>query len=196
MEITLAYEKLLLEHNIKVDELPKDAQIGVENIQQIIKAINVNEKTGKTIKSGTIDKIKAYDKWVVREILDYIDDKDTNTPAAPHKAAEIIEEIKTAPVEPAAATPAKVEPPAAAAAPAKKEPKAGDDTKAGAIDAEFEALLKAGKTKLTLDELKTGAKTAYDIVFENYEADAENGIETTHYTLVETEKEVFTLTKK
>ncbi len=93
MEITLAYEKLLLEHNIKVDELPKDAQIGVENIQQIIKAINVNEKTGKTIKSGTIDKIKAYDKWVVREILDYIDDKDTNTPAAPHPLPKLSRQL-------------------------------------------------------------------------------------------------------
>lgn len=192
-----AYEKLMKEHNLSLNELPVDAKIGIESIQQIVKAIHLAEKTNKNVKPAVYDKIKANDKWVVREILDYVENKDTNKDPLPNKADDV---IKTD-IDPAAA---KKDDPAPAGEgkksdePAKPDDvkKAEDEAKAGKIDAELKALFDAGKTKLTLDEVKSAAKTAYDVIFDNYSAEGPNGVETTYYDLTETEKEVFTLTKK
>lgn len=196
-----AYEKLMKEHNLSLNELPVDAKIGIESIQQIVKAINLAEKTNKNVKPVVYDKIKANDKWVVREILDYVENKNTNTDPLPNKAAEV---IKTD-IEPTAVKKEETPPPSGEV---KKDEvvktddkpddakKSADEAKAGKIDAELKVLFEAGKTKLTLDEVKSAAKTAYGVIFDNYSAEGPNGVETTYYDLTETEKEVFTLTKK
>src|SRR6478752_2402511 len=89
-----AYEKLMKEHNLSFSELPVDARIGIESIQQIGKAIHLAEKNKRNIKPAVFDKIKANDKWVVREILDYIESKDSNQGPLPNKPDAVIDIIE------------------------------------------------------------------------------------------------------
>lgn len=176
-----AYEKLLAEHKLTEAELPQDAKIAIKDIKNIEIAINLSDK--KSAKAGltyspsseVIAKIKALDKWVVREILDYVEDKDTNTAKPAVDTAKVIEEIK------ADAT--------------TEEEVVVADPKGLKIDAEFVELLKNNKSELTLDELKSSAPVAYSTIFDNYDQGGENGIDTTFFSLVE-KNELFTLTKK
>jgi hypothetical protein len=69
------------------------------------------------------------------------------------------------------------------------------DPKADQIDKDCEKALKDGKTKVKLEELKGISKTAYDTIFESYKEGEENGVVTSHYSVLEAEKELFTITK-
>lgn len=185
MEIELAFEKLLNEKGIQESDLPEDAQVGIKSIREILSAIKLTEKQGRTVRPSAIAKLRANDKWVVREIYDFIDDKDDNKEPLPNPAKKVITEIR----DDDSGAKKDAEP---------NTPQITDaEAKARKIDLEFEELLKQNKSILTLDELKAAAPTAYDVLFEAYNAEEENGIETTHYLLIEgAEKEKFTLTKK
>jgi len=197
-----AYEDLLVEHSLAATDLTPEAQLGIQQIKEIEKAIVLQEK--KAVKNGkkytpsasTENKIKAFDRWIVREILDYMEDKNSNASAPPAAAATIIADIKkdepAAPsktVEPAS-PPVKVEPPAKVDEPAKT-----DDPKGVEIDKELLSMFRAGKIEVDLAELKTLAPVAYSVIFETYEKDGDNGIATTHFLLKETNQK-FILTKK
>lgn len=172
----LAYEKLMKDNNLSMDSLSPDALVGIKQITDIKKAMYALEKNGRSVSGATLNKIKAFDKWVCNEILDSMDDEERNdddAAKAAAKAAAIKTEIKDVIDESEAVDPKGIK-----------------------IDAELEAVFNTGKTTLTLDELKTSCKTAYDVIFDSYEPEGANGIETTYYTLLETEKQVFTITKK
>lgn len=187
-----SYKKLLAEHKITVADLPADAQTGIKKIKAIDVAINMAtkkaEKAGKTYtpSASVLSDIKAFDKWVVMEILDYIEDKDTNTDKPAVEAAEIIADIK-------ADEPIKVDEPIVAKAEEIAIEKA--DPKGVAIDAEFTELLKSNKSELTLEDLKIFSPEAYNVVFANYDKGGVNGINTTYHSLVEV-NDKFVLTKK
>ncbi len=180
-----AYTKLLAEHKLSVKDLPADAQIGIKSINKIEVAIGLQEKkaekAGKkyTPSASVISDMKAYDKWVVREILDYVEDKDTNAAAPVVTAEEIIEEIKEGDTTktPAATEPAVIE----------------ADPKGLEADKEFTEMLKAGKTECTIEELKTLAPTAEKIVWDD--TTTPRGLTTTYFTLTEKSPNLFTLTK-
>ncbi len=185
-----AYEKLLTEHKLTIADLPADARTGIKKIQAIERAINMAEK--KAVKNGRkyamsasiIADIKTYDKWIVREILDYVEDKETNNPAPEVTPEEIIEEIKE--------EPKKEEPKTA------EEPKEESPNETGLkCDEEFEEMIKAGKTDVMLEELKSVAPTAYGVIFDNYVPSAkDNGIDTTYFLCKEYEPNKFKLIKK
>lgn len=63
-------------------------------------------------------------------------------------------------------------------------------------EAEMAALFEAGTTELTADEVKKSAPQCYAVIFATYEKDGKNGIETTHYSLIESDPEKFKLSKK
>lgn len=189
METKYSYEKLMAEHKLTVAELPADAQMGIRSIKDIETAVRLAEKKGATVRPATLEKIKTFDKWVVREILDYMEDKETNTPAAPVAAATIIAEIKEETPAASTATPA-----AATAEPKKEETPV--DAEGVICDKEFAEMLKAGKAEVTLDELKALAPTAYSIVFKHHTNDLTNGITTTYYVLSEVTTNNYKLVKK
>lgn len=64
------------------------------------------------------------------------------------------------------------------------------------IDAELKAIVDAGTTELALEALKSKAPKTYSVVFENYEENGENGVETSFYSATEKSKGVFTISKK
>lgn len=195
MAIELAYKKLLAEHNLTVDQLPKDAQTGIKSIDQILGAINLVEKKGQTPKPAVFDKIRANDKWVVREILDFVDETNKNTDPLPNDPTKVVAEIKEEIKDPEKKEPETKTEPVVEKTEAKPAEATGPDPKGVRIDEELKALLDSGKTKLTLEEVKSGAPTAYGVIFDSYTPGSENGIETSVYKLIETEKEVFTLSK-
>lgn len=207
-----AYEKLLNEHKLSISDLPADARIGINGINKIQAAINMQEKkaekNGKTYtpSADVVANIKAYDKWVVREILDFVDEKNTNTEEPEVSAEEIVEDIKeeAAPDKEPAKTGNTAQPIAddddssmfnADGTPKKTEEPKPADPRGQQIDQEFSEMVKSNKTEVSLDELKSLAPTAYDDVFKNYEKGGENGVDTTFYSLREVGKK-FILTKK
>lgn len=168
-----AYEKIMQEYDLTYSELPEDAKLGIDTIKNIAKAVNMAEKKGQQISSQTMAKIKANDKWVVREILDYVDDEDENADEIPHEDDEIIDEIQETDD---ANNPEKV--------------------LGFQIESELEKLYLTKQTQFTLDELKSVAPKSYNIIFENFEDDGDNGVETNRFELIETDENIFTLYKK
>lgn len=165
-----AYEKLMEEENLKLADLPSDAKIGIGQIKKIEKAILMAQATGKKISSETIAKIRANDKWIVQEILDYLDDTDENEEDMPEDSEEIIEEIKG-------------------------ETLTEDQKYALEIENELKSLYDSGNREFTIETLRNNAKTTYEVLFDNYEEGEENGVMTTRYKLIETKPRVFTISK-
>lgn len=176
MNIELQYKKALTQYNLKESNLPEDAQIGITIITDTLKAANMLEKRGKSISEKTIKKIKAMDKWIYYEILDTVNDTDNNDDEMPFDKKEVIEEIKEIENE---STKSNV-----------------DNEKGKSVVMELCKLYESGKKIYTLQELKMSAKKTYDVIFDNYDEDGENGLMTNDYELIETDKETFTLTKK
>jgi hypothetical protein len=171
------YKKALVEYDLTENDLPEDAQHGIEQIKQIEKAIKMTEKTGKMVSQKTIKKVKTFDKWVYYEILDFVNDTDNNPDDSPVDADEINKEINA---ETSRAKESEVINPIGAK-----------------IDEELRSLYNSNKTKLDIEDIESEAPTTYDVLFDTYnERDEENGIETSYFRLVETPDEKFTLTKR
>jgi len=183
----LQYLNALEEYNLDVNDLPEDAQIGIEQINNVITSIQLCEKKGTIVKEATFKKLKAMDKWVYYEILDSVNETEENEDEIPFDEEEIIEELNE-PVH-------EFE--------NDEEEEDDDDNYAEGdkllgdkIENDFEEMVKGGKTSFNLEELKSLSKTAYEVIFNSYEEDEDNGIETTNFSLIETSEYQFTLTKK
>lgn len=170
-----AYEKLMKENNLTLKDLNEDAINGIESIKQVERSINMLAKKGKNVSSKIMSKVKSNDKWVCGEILEILDGKERNiSDDMPFDDEDIIEEI---------------------------EEEQNNDTESAdptgiVIDTELNIAYMNGNTKISLDDLKNVSRTAYDVIFDNYEQNSKNGIETTYFNLLETDKYVFTLRKK
>ena len=67
----LGYEKLMEENNLKLSDLNEEARIGIKTITDVKKSINILAKKGRDVSPEVIKKIKANDKWICGEILEY-----------------------------------------------------------------------------------------------------------------------------
>lgn len=192
------YEKLMQDKGVKLEELPKNAQTGIKSIKQWMMMVNLQKKTGKVTKQEVWDKIEMVDDLVCKEITNFSEGKaPLGTPIPKGPTPEEIEAAKLA-------DKAKLDSEAEATRLEAEKLKTGDgktndtppeDKRGEEVDKELKVLLTAGKASLTLQDIKDTAPNAYAIIFEAYEPDGTNGIETTHYRLVETSKEVFALSK-
>lgn len=168
----LQYEKCVKDNNLSISELPEDAVIGIENIKEVLKGIKILEGRGVKPKEKTLKKIKAMDKWVYYEILDFMQDTDNNKEDIPFESEEVLDDLK------------------------QEENKLTPEQEEGLlIESELEQMYKTGKQTWTIDEFKNSAKKAYLAMFDNYEEGEENGVATNKYTIVETEKLTFKLSK-
>lgn len=176
-----AYEKLMKENNLTLKDLNEDAINGIESIKQVERSINMLAKKGKNISSKIMSKVKSNDKWVCGEILEILDGKERNiSDEIPFDEEEIIEQIDE-----------------------ENNDYNNDDEYTESVDPigiridnELDIAYMNGNTRISLDELKNLSHTAYDVIFDNYEQNTKNGIETTYFNLLETDKYIFTLTKK
>jgi len=163
------YEKLMEQEGLTLKELPEDAKVGIESIAKIKRIINLTESKGKKIRPDVYKKLKANDKWVVREILDYLEGKDSRqSDEVPHSEKEIEKDIAENNVDPLGLE----------------------------IENELKGLLESGVKEINADDLKSKAPKTYSVVFKNYEQEEDNGVETSNYSIIETDQEVFTIKKK
>jgi hypothetical protein len=193
-----AYELLIKEKELNIADLPEEVQVAIDELKQIDKGLNLikkkAEKNGEDFKiSDRIEKKKkAMDKFAVSGINDYLIDKEVEG-EAPHTAEEVLDEAKEG---------LEAKAPVAEKTKEKKGKKATDDKPSSnkelglAIDAELASILASGKSSITFDELKYLAPKSYNHIFETYTDGEANGIETSHYKIIETETEIFNVTKK
>jgi hypothetical protein len=173
-EINFAYEQLMQEHNLSISDLPEDAKIGITTLKDIEKSVKMAEKKGNTVSDKTLAKIKANDKWVVKEILDFIDETDENEDDMPYDGDEIEEEIDEE----------------------YEEPQPQNSALGQSIEKELTEMFNSGKKEWTTNQIKSGFKNTYNTLFDNYDDDGENGIETSNFRLIESGDELFTISKK
>ena len=64
------------------------------------------------------------------------------------------------------------------------------------IENELAELYKTGKTKYDIEELQSSSPELYDLLFDTYEPDEDNGVVTTRYKLTERTDGYFYLIKK
>jgi predicted transcriptional regulator len=171
----LIYLDALKEHNLKVSELPEDARVGITEITNIVKGFQMAERKGRKPTPQAMRKLKTIDKWVYYEILDYLNDTDKNDDEIPFSADEVLDELESKDAS-------KIEEQA--------------DPVGLAIDQELSSLAEAGKNQLTLEELRKNAPKTYKEIWESYETGEENGIVTSHYSLIENDNEIFILKRK
>lgn len=174
-----AYVKLMEEHKLTYAQLPADAKTGIDVIKEMERMIALAEKKGKKIMPKTFDKLRINDRFVTREILDFlsdeddIDDKDDKggNPPPPAPLVPVVEVEKDL-----------------------KEKQA--DPVGLKIEAELKALFEANKTAWKIDDLKEPAPETYACLFDIYKDGEENGIQTNLFMIVEKEDKLFHITKK
>lgn len=173
------YKKALEKHNLKISQLPEDAQTGIDNINDILKGITMLEKRGKKATPKTIKKLQAMDKWVYYEILDFLEGTDENDDEMPVDTEEVINEIKQQAQEDSS----------------QNNQYTKEQQFALSIEKELEGLYLSGNKEYSIEDIKSNAKTTYNVLFDNYEDGEDNGIMTTRYKLIETKPKVFTISK-
>jgi hypothetical protein len=175
------YKKAMEANDLKIADLPEDAQIGITQIKDIEKAMHMLEKNGKKPKEKTLKKIKAMDKWVYYEILDYLQETDKNPDEQPHEKDEILDDLSDD----------------ANDGDGKDDegdnndnsdnvPELDENTKLGlAIEAELEKMHESGQTEWDIEDVRKVAKKTYDLLFDTYKEGEENGITTSKYSIIE-----------
>ena len=170
----LKYVKALRENNLKISDLPEDAQTGISEINKVLKGFAMIERKGRKPLPASIKKLQAMDKWVYYEILDYLHDTDNNDDDMPLDAEDVLEDMNDGKND--------------------AEPKA--DQVGLQIEAELDALYTSGKKQFTIDEIKSQAPKAYREIWDSYEPGDDNGIETSKYSFIENDEELFELKLK
>jgi hypothetical protein len=181
--IELRYLTEMEKNSLTKADLPKDAQTGITQINQILKAIKMLDSQGKTVSQKVLDKLAMLDKWTTFEILDHVNDTKKNTDEKPVEAKEVIEEIKEEAKEDKEDADDKDE----------KEEKPAAKTMGDFINDELHKMHESGQSDFTIDEVKDKARNSYNAIFENYKEGEENGVETTYYSLMESGEKTYTL---
>lgn len=190
----LQYLKAMEEYGLKESQLSEDAKVGIATIKQSLKGVKLNESRGLAVSQQVIKKIKANDKWVYYEILDMVNETDENEEEMPYDKQDILEDLEEdsengQPNE-------NEEEDEREAFQGRKTEQDGDSKLGFAIDEDFKTMWETNQRVVKLDELKSLSKNAYNIIFDNYDESGDNGIETSNFTLMETDEYEFTLTKK
>jgi cobalamin biosynthesis protein CobT len=199
----LAYQKLLEDNKLTVKELPKDARIGIRHIDKLYEAIQKNIEAGVTVSKSAMEKLRANDKWIVAEILDYLDEKENPEDHIPHDSEEIEEEIEELEEELEENSDddddddddddSEEEEEEDEDADEEEEEDDDDDTSYSegdaelglAIDTELDQMQATGKSIFGITEIRSLAPSTYEVLFNSYQKDQENGIVTSKYELIE-----------
>jgi hypothetical protein len=167
------YEVEMNKHGLSYNDLPDDAQTGIDNIKDIQKALNLLEKTGKKPTEKTLKKVQAMDKWVTFEIVDFVNDTDRNDDSMPFDEDEVLEEINQT-----------------------KKGMESDEKQLGVlIENEIKALWENGVKSVDIEDLKYDAPNCYDLLFDTYDPEEENGIVTSKFSMLEGADELFHIKK-
>ena len=211
MNYELKYADLMEQNGLDVSDLPQDAQVGIQQITEVMNLVRSNIRRGRNASDKTIQKVMAMDKWVCREIVDFVNETDNNEDDMPYSVDEVEEDFDDD------NTPDEDDEDESTDEDSddyeeddddddddndedededEDESQNQSDVQTGnKIDNELKIAYNNGKTKITLDELKNVSITAYNIIFDSYDDSGDNGIITSNFSLLETDDYVFTLTK-
>lgn len=174
----LQYKKTLEKNNLNVSNLPEDAQTGISEINNVLRAFNMLEKKGQRPTEKAMKKLRAMDKWVYYEILDYLHDTDKNDDDIPFDADDVKDDLNI-----------------------KNKDNSNQDNDDNnqadpvgiKIEAELDGLYQSGKTVYSIEELDQNARETYNVLFDLYQDGEENGVVTTKYSLIEDKDKTFKL---
>ena len=158
----LSFEKIMAEHKISMEELPKDVQLTINEVSELRNRIMSKKQIGQAVTPETMEKLKAKDRMLVKELLDFDEernedeDEDEDTGSSDDNENSDDDENDY------------------------------DDGEGLAVDQELEGLSKAGLVTISLNDLRSKAPKSYDILFDTYGQDEENGIVTSNFSLTET----------
>lgn len=166
--MVLGYEKLLQKHSLEVKDLPKDAQLVIRELVTLKGQALSKLNIGQKVSPDTYERIRIKDELVIDKIFDYLEENEGNNDDDNSNDDN------------------------------SNNDNNGDMETGVKVDSELYSLFKSGKTEISFEELKNYCPVVYDIIFDNYETDSMNGVETTNFLLAETENnsENFKLTKK
>ena len=169
----LSFEKAMEEHNISMEDLPKDVKLMINEANDLKSRIEAKKQIGQKITPETMERLKAKDRLLVKEILDFVDERDDeedededddNDNQKPFGSSDEDENDDQD----------------------DDDDQDYDDGEGVVVDQELEVLVKSGMSKITLDELRSKAPNTYNILFDTYGQDEENGIITSNFSLTET----------
>lgn len=184
----LNYVKELEKYNLQVRDLPEDAQTGIKEIKKALSFIKMGEAKGKKTSPDAIKKIKAMDKWVCYEIYDIVEDTDENDDEIPFDGDDVKDDLIDEDSDDNSDDDKDEQ---------SKNIKQVVRTNADGnkINLELIELGKSGKVEFTIDEIKKSAPTTYKAIFDVYERNEQNGVQTNTYSLIEFEEQKYKLTK-
>lgn len=205
----LQYVKAMEQYGLKESQLSDDAKVGISTIKQSLKGVKLNESRGQKVSPKVIQKIKANDKWVYYEILDMVNETDENEDEMPYEEDEIMDDLEIEEedednddveddddYEEEDEEEEEDEDEEDEPVRGRRTESEGDSSIGSAIDQDFMEIYQSGKKVIKLEELKSLSKKAYNVIFDSYDESGDNGIETSHFSLIETDEYEFTLTKK
>jgi hypothetical protein len=191
----LGYEKLMEENNIEEKDLSKDLIVVIREVKQLKSIIQSKRNIGQTPTPETMSKLRFKDKWIVNELLDYIEDSDedddddsddTDQDTDQNLADDSDDDDSDDDEDDDSDDDAS-------------DDDDNDEIEADGvlIDSELIALLNSGKSTITFTDLKNLAPETEKLIFQNYEPNSENGIITTNFSLIETAQnsEIFKISK-
>lgn len=171
----LAFEKVIEEYNLDLENLPSDIQKSITDIKKSKGAIETRIQLGHDVKDATIENLKEKDAELVERIFDHLeidngDDSDDDSDDEGNEGGNEEEDENMLDVS------------------------KYDGNK---IDSELSALLDQGVTEINFMEIRSACPHTYELLFEAYEANKENGVRTSHFEMIETEpnSETFYISK-
>ena len=166
----LGYEKLLDKHDIDSNDLSNDVQLRIREITQLKNLILSKKRIGQNVSDITLDKLKEKDSELCDIILEDIEDLDFDENNDTDENQDETFENENF----------------------------GDQETGILIDEELKMFSGTGQSTITLNNMKSIMPNVYDVIWESYEDNDENGISTSNFDLIETGKnsETFKLIKK
>ena len=169
----LAFEKIIEEYNLDLENLPSDLQKRITDMKKSKGAIETRIEIGQNINPATIENLKEKDADLVESILDHLeidnDDSDDDSDDSDEGNEESNEENMI-------------------------DVSKYDGNK---IDSELTSLLDQGISEIEFNDIRSYCPHTYELLFEAYEANTENGVRTTYFEMIETQpnSETFKITK-
>lgn len=166
----LGYEKLLEKQDLDANDLSNDVQLRIREITQLKNLILSKKRIGQNVSDITLEKLKEKDAELCDIILEDIEDLDLddNNDSDENQDENFENE------------------------------NFGDQETGILIDEELKMFSGTGQSTITLNNMKSIMPNVYDVIWESYEDNNDNGISTSNFDLIETGKnsETFKLIKK
>jgi len=170
----LGIEKLIEENNLDLENLPTDLQKQITDIKKSKSSIEYRISVGQNINPVTIENLKERDADLIEKLYDHLEiDSDDDSDDYSDDDSDDNNDDSDENV---------------------LDVSKYDGNK---IDSELSSLLEQGITEINFMDIRSACPHTYELLFEAYEANSENGVRTTFYEMIETQpnSETFYITK-